>query len=82
MSANKFVLKGPGVETDYSIGANPSSHALVYKSGTTITTLKPARIETDGTGFGRTVSVPLKLTTDTGGERIVAFLPIIDTPQG
>lgn len=46
MSANKFVLKDRGVVIDYSIGANPSFHALVYKAGTTVTTLKPARIAT------------------------------------
>jgi len=30
MSANKFVLKGSGVEVDYTIGANPAFPALVY----------------------------------------------------
>ena len=53
MSANKFVLKGHGVEIDYSIGANPSFHALVYKAGTTVTTLKPARIATVPASGGR-----------------------------
>ena len=33
MAANKFVLKGSGVEVDYTIGANPSFPALQYKHG-------------------------------------------------
>ena len=33
MSANKFVLKGSGVEVDYTIGASPFIPALVYTAG-------------------------------------------------
>ena len=34
MAANKFVLKGSGVEVDYTIGANPAIPALIYTAGT------------------------------------------------
>lgn len=33
MSANKFVLKGSGVDVDYTIGATPSLPALVTPTG-------------------------------------------------
>ncbi len=33
MSANKFVLKGSGVEVDYTIGASFAIPALVYTDG-------------------------------------------------
>jgi hypothetical protein len=32
-AANKFVLKGPGVEVDYTIGASPAIPALVFTAG-------------------------------------------------
>jgi hypothetical protein len=82
MSANKFVLKGSGVEVDYTIGGNPSFTALTYKAGGTVKTFKPAAIETDNTGLGTMVSVPLIETIDVGGERFGFFLPVIDVPQG
>ena len=82
MSANKFVLKGSGVEVDYTIGGNPSFTALTYKAGGTVKTFKPAAIETDSTGLGTMVSVPLIETIDVGGERFGFFLPVIDVPQG
>jgi hypothetical protein len=82
MSANKFVLKGAGVEVDYTIGANPSFTALTYKAGATIKQFKPADITTENTGLGQMVSVALVKTIDTGGERFGFFLPSIDVPQG
>jgi hypothetical protein len=82
MSANHFVLKGSGVEVDYTIGANPSFTALTYKAGSVDKQYKPAQIETDNTGLGDMVSVALVLSIDTGGERFGVFLPVIDVPQG
>jgi hypothetical protein len=82
MSANKFVLKGSGVEVDYTIGASPFLPALTYKTGTTVKHFTPAEIKTDDTGLGTLVSVPLVLTIDTGGERFGFFLPMIDVARG
>jgi len=82
MPANHFVLKGSGVEVDYTIGANPSFTALTYKAGSIVKHYKPAQIETDNTGLGEMVSVALTLTIDTGGERFGVFLPVIDVPLG
>jgi hypothetical protein len=82
MSANKFVLKGHGVEVDYVIGANPGFTALTFKRGTTVETFKPAQIQTDHTGLGSLVSVLVVRTVDTGGGRFGFFLPQIDVPLG
>ncbi len=82
MSANKFVLKGSGVEIDYTIGANPSFPALVYKAGASHLSFKPDEIVSEDTGLGRLVSVSLVRTIDTGGERFGFFLPSINVEQG
>jgi hypothetical protein len=82
MAANKFVLKGTGVEVDYTIGATPGLPALIYKSGAFQRNFTAAQIQTEDTGLGRLVSVPLLLSIDVGGERFGFFLPLIDVPAG
>jgi len=74
MAANKFVLKGPGVQVDYTIGANPSLPAPVYKAGAFHKSFKANEIVSEDTGLGRMVSAALILTVDTGGERFGFFL--------
>ena len=78
MPANKFVLKGSGVEVDYTIGANPAFPALVYTDGAFQKKFNPNQILTDDTGLGELVSVALISTIDTGGERFGFFLPFIN----
>jgi hypothetical protein len=82
MAANKFVLKGSGVEVDYTIGATPSLPALVYKAGAFHKSFKPAEIVSEDTGLGRMVSVSLIRSIDTGGERFGFFLPFINVDRG
>ena len=82
MTANKFVLKGSGVEVDYTIGANPAFPALIYKDGAFQKSFKPSEIVSEDTGLGRMVSVALILSIDTGGERFGFFLPSIDVARG
>jgi hypothetical protein len=82
MAANKFVLKGSGVEVDYTIGANPSFVALAYKAGAFQKSFKPDEIVSEDTGLGRMVSVALILTVDAGGERFAFFLPFINVDRG
>jgi hypothetical protein len=82
MAANKFVLKGPGVEVDYTIGATPGLPALVYTAGAFHKSFTSSQILTNDTGLGELVSVPLILTIDTGGERFGFFLPFIDVARG
>jgi hypothetical protein len=82
MAANKFVLKGSGVEVDYTIGANPSFPALVYKAGAFQKSFKPDEILSEDTGLGRMVSVSLIRSIDTGGERFGFFLPFINVDRG
>ena len=82
MAANRFVLKGSGVEVDYTIGATPSLPALVYKAGAFHKSFKPAEIVSEDTGLGRMVSVSLIRSIDTGGERFGFFLPFINVDRG
>jgi hypothetical protein len=82
MAANRFVLKSPGVEVDYTIGGNPSFTALEYKAGAFQKSFTPSQVTSENTGLGRQVSVPLILSIDTGGERFGFFLPSIDVPMG
>ena len=81
MAANKFVLKGSGVEVDYTIGAAGDS-ALQYKHGVFHRSFKAIEVTSDDTGLGELVSVALIKTIDTGGERFGFFLPSIDVPRG
>jgi hypothetical protein len=53
MPANKFVLKGSGVEVDFTIGANPSFPALTYKAGAFQKSFLPAQIGTENAGLRR-----------------------------
>ena len=64
-AANKFVLKGPGVEVDYTIGATPAIPALVYTAGAFQKKFKPNEVLSEDTGLGRLVSVALILTMET-----------------
>jgi hypothetical protein len=82
MAANKFVLKGSGVEVDYTIGANPSFPALVHTAGAFQKKFKPNQILSEDTGLGEMVSVALILSIDTGGERFGFFLPLINVERG
>ena len=81
MAANKFVLKGPGVEVDYTIGASSAIPALVFTAGAFQKKFKPNEVLSEDTGLGRLVSVALILTIDTGGERFGFFLPFIDVAR-
>ena len=80
--ANKFVLKHREIEVDYTIGANPSFIALVYRDGAETLSFRPAEITTNDTALGMLVSVPLVKTVDTGGEMFGFLLPQLDLPLG
>ena len=80
--ANKYILTGGGIEVEYTIGANPSFTALVFKEGATTKNFIPAQITTDNTGVGTIVSVPLVQSIDTGGSRFGFFLPSVNATTG
>jgi hypothetical protein len=82
MAANKFVLKGSGVEVDYTIGITPGLPALVYTAGAFRKSFTSSQILSNDTGLGELVSVALILSVDTGGERFGFFLPLIDVGKG
>ena len=65
--ANKFTLKGYGVEVDYTIGGNPAFPALNYKDATISKSFLPSAIHTDSTDLGNLVTVALEVTIDAGG---------------
>jgi hypothetical protein len=78
--ANKFTLTGDNIQVDYTIGANPSFPALIYKDGTRTKSFTPNEITTQSTALGSLVSIPLVRTVDTGGETFAFFLPNIEVP--
>jgi hypothetical protein len=80
--ANKFVLKGSGVEVDYTIGITPGLPALIYTDGAFQKSFTSSQIRSDDTGLGELVSIPLIVSIDTGGVRFGFFLPSIDVPKG
>jgi hypothetical protein len=80
--ANKFTLKGSGVEVDYTIGANPSFPAFIYKDKTISKSFLPSEVHTDPTDLGNLVTVALELTVDTGGTTFSVFLPTFEVPMG
>jgi hypothetical protein len=82
MAANKFVLKGSGVDVDYTIGASSAIPALVYTAGAFQKKFKPNEILSEDSGLGEMVSVALILSVDTGGERFGFFLPLINVERG
>lgn len=82
MEANKFVLKGSGVEVNYTIGASSAIPALVFTAGAFQKKFRPDEVLSEDTGLGRMVSVALILTTDTGGQRFGFFLPFIEVGRG
>ena len=80
--ANKFLLKGNGVEVEYTIGANPALIAMTVSEGGTSKSFKPADITTDQTGLGTLVSVAMVRSIDTGGSRFGFFLPELELALG
>lgn len=82
MSANKFLLRGSGIEITYTIGANPALPALFYRAGAFQRSYKAAEVTIEDTGLGHMVSVALIQGIDTGGERFGFFLPLIGDKRG
>ena len=80
--ANKLVLKGSGIEVQYTIGGNPSLPALTFKEGAVHKSFTPAQIKTDDTSLGQLVSVPLTESIDVGGSRFGFFLPAVQVASG
>jgi hypothetical protein len=72
-----YALSGGGIQIDYTVGSS-----LVFKQGGTTKTFTAAEITSDQTGLGTLVSVPLRLTIDTGGSRFGLFLPTVELTVG
>jgi hypothetical protein len=72
-----YALSGGDIQIDYTVGSS-----FIFKQGGTTKTLTVAEITTDQTGLGTLVSVPLRLTIDTGGSRFGVFVPIVELTVG
>jgi hypothetical protein len=57
MSANKFVLKGSGVEVGYTIGITPGLAAMTYTDGAFEKSFTANQIQSDDTGLAQLISV-------------------------
>ena len=77
MSPNNFVLRGSGVEVNYTLGTAPGFPELRYTDGAFQKILGPNQIQINDTGLGELVSVPLILSVDTGGQGFGFFLPLV-----
>src|SRR5260370_17967529 len=83
MAANKFMLKHREIEVEYTIGITPGIPALVYTDGTSVQeSFTDTEITTNETALGSLVSVPLRRSIDTGGERFEFNLPQLYVPSG
>ena len=83
MAANKFELRHDDIQVDYTVGATPGIPALTYQdSHAPVRSFTSAEVTTDTTAAGTLVSVALRESTDTGGERFGFFLPQLDVPRG
>ena len=76
------MLKGSGVEMEYIIGETIGLPALTYKSGAFVKSFTANEIQSDDTGLGELVSIPLLSTIDTGGKRFGLFLPFLSVASG
>jgi hypothetical protein len=79
--ANKFILKGHGVEVEYTIGITPGIPAFIYKDERISKAFPSSAVHTDQTDLGNLVTVPLEVTVDAGGTTFSVFLPTFDVPK-
>jgi hypothetical protein len=87
MAANKFALKHHQVEVEYTpvdpVAGATSGPILAYRDGSsTPQSFTASEIMTNQTGLGTLISVALRTSIDTGGERFGFFLPQLDVPAG
>ena len=73
MPANKFVLKGPGVEVDYTIGASSAIPALVFTAGAFEKKFKPNQILSEDTGLAGNGVRRSHLTVECFGTASLSF---------
>ena len=82
MSANQFALKHREVEIEYNIGVTPGLPVLTYQDASGRRSFTATEVRTEETALGSLVSVPLRTSLDTGGERFGFYLPQIDVARG
>ena len=80
MPANTYTLKHHEVEVHYETDITPGLPALTYTDASGQLSFRDSQIRTDDTGLGTLVSVALRESVDTSGERFGFFLPAVDAP--
>lgn len=78
MLPNYFALKGSGANVNYALGPARGFPELKYTDGAFERIFGPDQIESNNTGLGELVSVPLLLSVDAGGHRFGFFLPSLN----
>lgn len=82
MSANTYTLKHHDVEVEYEVDITPGLAALTYTDSSGARSYPDAQITTENTALGALVSVALRESTDTGGERFGFYLPDVEVTNG
>ena len=82
MSANRYTLKHHNVEVEYDVDITPGIPALTYTDESGQRSFRDGQITTDNTALGALVSVALRESIDTGGERFGFYLPDVNVTNG
>jgi len=82
VSANKYTLKHHDVEVEYDVDITPGIPALTYTDASGQQSFRDGQITTENTALGSLVSVALRQSIDTGGERFGFYLPDVEVTTG
>ncbi len=82
MPANRYTLKHHDVEVQYDVDITPGIPALTYTDSSGQRSFRDGQITTEATTLGTLVSVALRESIDTGGERFGIYLPDVDVTDG
>jgi hypothetical protein len=82
VSANTYTLKHHDVEVEYEVDITPGLAALTYTDSSGARSYPHAQITAENTALGTLISVALRASTDTGGERFGFYLPDVQVTNG
>jgi hypothetical protein len=82
VSANKYTLKHHDVEVEYDVDITPGIPALTYTDESGSRSFRDGQITSETTALGSLVSVALRESIDTGGERFGFYLPDVEVTSG
>jgi hypothetical protein len=82
VSANKYTLKHHDVTVEYDVDITPGIPALTYTDESGPRSFRDGQITVENTAIGSLVSVALRESVDTGGERFGFYLPDVEVTTG